>query len=418
MRSTPQENKGQETIFEPAIKAAHPGIQIERVIVPGAQYIPKINSMAAAKESLEIWGFGGNYFDYWARGLPQDVTSYIKGDNWDVDKYFGQGLMDVYKIRGKWYGVAQLTTYGSIMVFNRNMFDKAGLKAPPVKWDDKEWNYDLQLAHATKMTSNYGRPDATYGLRAREWAEMTSWPYKWGGDAWEAGHYTDTIAQKTKFNTPEVIESHQYLQDLIWKHKVQADPGSDQALASVQDPFKSGKIGMATDGGWLFWTTSDIKDFKVGYAALPTMKSNKHINFTDFWIMGRWATNKDGAWAVIRTISTVKTTTDYSVQSGTPPTPRESVKAWLDSVSKHSGQSVDDLITLTTGAIDPKIAQESPDHLFLQHPKIFTSYQNEVLDPVKNKQGTAKDVITKGGKVMDDIIKGIYDQFKDSLPKD
>ena len=51
-----------------------------------------------------------------------------------------------------------------------------------------------------------------------------------------------------------------------------------------------------SDGGWLFWTMSDIKDFKMGYAALPKAKTNKHINFNDFWIMGRWSTNKDAAW--------------------------------------------------------------------------------------------------------------------------
>ena len=30
----------------------------------------------------------------------------------------------------------------------------------------------------------------------------------------------------------------------------------------------------------------------------------------------------------------------------------------------------------------------------------------------------AKDILAKGTKTMDDVIKGIYDQFKDSLPKD
>jgi multiple sugar transport system substrate-binding protein len=418
VRSTPQENKGQETIFEPIIKEKLPNVQIERVIVPGAQYIPKINSMAAAKESLEIWGFGGNYFDYWARGLPQDLTSYISGDSWDVNNFFGAGLADVFKVKGKNYGIPQLTTYGSIMVYNKDMLDKNGIKPPPVKWDDNEWTFDKATADATKMTKNYGRPDGEYGWQAEEWALMTAWPYKWGGDAWLKEHYTDTIAQKTNFNTPEVIDAHQYMQDLIWKHKVNPDPGVIQGLSALQTPFKTGKIGYHSDGGWLFWTTSDIKEFKVGYAALPKVKSNKHINFTDFWIMGRWAQNKDGAWQVIRAISTVDAHNKYSVQSGTPPTPRESVRTWLEATSKFSGQSVDDLLVLVTGAIDPKIAQESPDHLFLQHPKISTTYENEIRDPIRNNQGTAKDVIAKSAKVMDDTVKGIYDQFKDSLPKD
>jgi multiple sugar transport system substrate-binding protein len=400
------------------LKERLPGVQIERIIVPGPQYIPKINTMAAAKDQLDIWGFGGNYFDYWARGLPNDLTGYIKGDSWDVDKYFQTGLMDIYKVKGKYYGLSQLTTYGSIMAYNRNMLDKAGLKPPPVSWDDSSWTFDKMLEMALKMTKNPGKPDAEYGLRFREWPEMTSWPYKWGGDSAMPEHYTNTIAPKTTFSNDAVVESHQWVQDLIWKHKVMPDPGTEQGLQSVQEPFKTGKIGMATDGGWYFWQLSDITEFKIGYAALPTMRSNKAINFNDFWIMGRGSPNKDSAWQVMRQLTSVEATTKYSVQSGTPPTPRDSLKPWLEVVSKYSGLSVEDLTTLTTGAIDPKRSQESPDHLFLQHPKIYDTYKNEIADPIKNNQGSAKDIIAKGTKTMDDVVKGIYDQFKDSLPKD
>jgi multiple sugar transport system substrate-binding protein len=288
-----------------------------------------------------------------------------------------------------------------------------------VKWDDASWNMDKLLEYSTKLTKNAGKPDATYGVNLALWSRMTSLAYLWGGDAWLPEHYSGTIAPKTNFNTPEVIESHQYQQDLIWKHKVHPDPGTLQAMAAMQDPFKTGKVGIALDGGWLFWTLSDIKDFKLGYAALPRQKSNKHINFDDFWIMGRWAQNKDAAWQVIRVITSVDAATKYSVQSGTPPTPRESLKPWLESVSKYADMSVEELTTLTTGAVDPKIAQESPDHLFLQHPKISDTYDNAVRDPIMNNQATAKDHISgKGVQTMDEVVKGIYDQFKDSLPKE
>jgi hypothetical protein len=171
-------------------------------------------------------------------------------------------------------------------------------------------------------------------------------------------------------------------------------------------------------GGWLFWTLSDIKEFKLGYAALPRQKTNKHINYDDFWIIGRWSQNKDAAWQVVRVITSVDATSKYSVQSGTPPTPRESLKPWLESVGKYADMSLEDLTTLTTGATDPKIAQESPDHLFLQYAKLSNNYQNAILDPVQNNQGSAKDIIAKAGVSMDEVTKGIYDQFKDSLPKD
>jgi ABC-type glycerol-3-phosphate transport system substrate-binding protein len=106
VRSTPAENKGQEQAFEPAIKKSLPNITIERAVVPQNQYIPKINAMAAANESLEIWGFGGNYYDYWWRKLPEDLTPFINADKWSVQEYFQPGLMDIYKINNKFYGLA------------------------------------------------------------------------------------------------------------------------------------------------------------------------------------------------------------------------------------------------------------------------------------------------------------------------
>jgi len=69
------ENKGQEEIFEPALKKA--GITVNRIVIPSKDYIPKINTLAAAKESLEIWGFGGNYMDYWARGLSCNQSDFF-----------------------------------------------------------------------------------------------------------------------------------------------------------------------------------------------------------------------------------------------------------------------------------------------------------------------------------------------------
>src|SRR5215472_1254243 len=95
VRTTIEENKGQEQIFEPMIKQQLPKVNVIRVVVPQNDYIPKINSMAAAGTSLEIWGFGGNYFDYWARNMPQNLDSYVSGDKWDVKNYFLPGLADI-----------------------------------------------------------------------------------------------------------------------------------------------------------------------------------------------------------------------------------------------------------------------------------------------------------------------------------
>lgn len=416
VRSTPAENKGQEEVFEPMIKKELPNIQLERVIVPGAQYIPKINSMAAANESLEIWGFGGNYYDYWVRGLTQELSSYIQADNWDIANYFLPGLMDKYKIGGKNWGIAQLTCFGSIMVYNKTAFDKAGLKAPSPSWDDETWNIAQFLDYSQKLTTNYGKPDGFYGALVSLWPNQYTLPYLWGVDSFLPTHYTDFIAEKTALNQQGVIDAFQWRQDLIYKHKVHPDPGINTALTQIGNPFQTGRVGMNLDGGWVFWTSSAIKDFKVGYAPLPMSKTRKNVTFNDFWIMGKWSANKDAAWQTLRLLSSVEGTKGYSVNSGTPPTVRASLDTWLESVSKFTGMSVEDLRLVTVGGIDKGRAQESPDHLFVQHPKIQDSF-DAAIDPLwKSGATTAAIEIPKVAATMDKVVKEIYDQFKDKIP--
>ena len=417
VRSGKEENGGQEKVFEPMLKEKLPKIKVERIVVPADQYIPKINSMAAANETLEIWGFGGNYYDYWWRKLPQDLTSYITADKWDVNAYFQPGLMDRYKINNKYYGVSQLSTFGSVLLYNKDLLDKAGLKAPPVDWNDASWTMDKALEYATKLTKDPGSPNGTFGMSLDLWAKMTSLPYLWGGDSWTKEHYTDFISPKTNFNSEPVLQAHTFLQDLIYKHKVMPDPATAKSLGQLGNPFQTGKIAMALDGGWLYWTSSAIKDFKFGFAALPTGKSNKNINFNDFWIMGRWAKNKDSAWQVMRLLSSEEATTKYAEMTFTPPTPRKSLDAFTKALAKASGQSLEDLNKVLTGAIDPKRSQESPDHLFLQHPKLDSTYSQE-LDALTNNKEKAADWVPRVGKIMDETAKAIYDQFKDSRPKD
>ena len=378
VRTTPAENNGQDKVYEPAIKAKYPDLKINRIIVPQTEYIPKINTMAAAKESLEIWGFGGNYFDYWARGLTTQLDQYITADKWDVDNYFQQGLMNIFKVHGHYNGLSQLTTYGQCVIYNKDLLDAASLTPPPVDWTDKSWTYDKLLTMAHKLTKNYGTPDGQYGVYLDQ-DNMTDLAWIAGVDNFLPEHYQNGIAPKTNFNNQGNIDAHQMRHDWIYKEKVMPDPSMAQGLQQLVDVFHTGKVAMYMTGGWLYWNSSDVTNNKFGFAAMPTLKTNKDHNYDDFWIMGHWSTNKDNAWKVMRVLTDAQVASDYSVLSGTPPTPRAALPAWLKKIADHTGQSIDDLTKVTTGAIDPSHSQESEDHLFIQYPKISDAYTNEIL---------------------------------------
>lgn len=416
VRSDPVENKGQETIFLPAIKEKYPNIQVERIIVPSNEYDPKINTMGAAKEPLDIWGFGQNYMDYWARGLATALDQYIQADKWDIDAYFLPGLPEIFRVHGHYYGLNQQPTYGSVLVYNKQLLDEAGLKYPPASWDDTSWTFDTLLSYAHKLTKNYGTPDGQYGVNL-SLDTMTDWAWLEGTDNFLPEHYKDGIAPKTTMNNPGNIAGLQLQHDWIYKEKVNPDPSLMQGLNTLGDPFQTSKVAIELTGGWLYWTLSTVP-FKFGYAPYPTLKTNKNHNYDDFWIMGSWVNNKDDAWKVMRVLTDVKPVTDYSALTNAPPAVRAATDPWLQKVSEHTGQSVDDLKQVTSGAIVPSRSQESEDHLFIQYHKISDVYNNEIqplwADSSKTAAGMVPDITTK----IDGIVAGIYNQYKDSLPKD
>lgn len=420
VRSSPVEEKGQTEVFEPMIKAKYPDLKINRVVVPqnvAGAYNAKILTLAAAKQGLDLWGFGQNYMDFWARSMPENLDSYISADKWDLDNYFQPGLSDIYKVHGHHYGLPQLSCYGSVLVYNKNMFDEAGLKYPTVDWDDKSWSMDALVEAAKKLTKKPGTPEAIYGVNIGL-QKQTELSFLWGDSSWLQEHYTSFIAPKTNFGNAANVSGHQFIHDLMYTHKVHPDPSIQQGLQQLGDAFHTGRVAMNIDGGWLYWTIRDITSFKAGYAAIPTAKANKVLNYDDQWIMARWSSAKDAVWAVMRLLTSVEATTKYSELSGTPPTPRESADPWLKKVAEFTGQSLDDLKKVTQGAIQKERTQESPDHLFLQWPKISTAYTNKIAALWNNGSANADGVLPEVTSTLDSTAKEIFDQFKDSMPKD
>ncbi|MER3405413.1 MAG: hypothetical protein C4289_09880, partial [Chloroflexota bacterium] len=204
-------------MFIPGFTKRYPTVEIEHVITPpGEDYVTKFYTLVAAGEGPDIWGFGGNYAGYWARGLTADLTSLINRDKFDLTQ-FHTGLPELFRYKGKYYGLPQLTTFGTLTFFNRELFAQAGITPPPVDWDDTSWTVEAMLEMARRLTKNPGTPEAIYGLSFGPWGPHdVAW--MWGGDAWLPDHYTEHIAPRSLLDSSASIAGHQFWQDLAWKH--------------------------------------------------------------------------------------------------------------------------------------------------------------------------------------------------------
>ena len=410
------ETKGQAEIFIPTFASVAPNVKVEHAVfaksAPDETYATKLYAMQSSGDPPDVWGFGLNYYAYWARGMCADLTPYIARDRFDLGQFL-KGLPEIFRIKGKQYGLPQLTTLGTLLFYNQKLFDEAGLKRPPVDWEDRSWTVDAMLEAAGKLTKDAGETTAVYGLAFfPEMPHNGAW--MWGGDAYLPEHYKDSIAPATKLDSQESIAVHQFVQDLRWKYHYTQRKGDPPVNQPGRGAFQAGRLAMNVSPGWTFWLNSVIEDFPWAAAALPIKASNKNANFNDFWIMSRQSKNPDAAWAFLRHLTSADVQARYSDLTGTPPTNRDAMDAWYRKYERFMPRA--DLEKVTQGAIDTKRSVENPDHTFLDYPRIDEAYVREVENPLLNNEGAAREVIAKAKPVVDSLVKEIHDQWKGKLP--
>jgi multiple sugar transport system substrate-binding protein len=219
-----------------------------------------------------------------------DLNPYIAKDStFNKDDYFPRAYQ-FCQYQGKQLAIPRgQNTY--ILYYNKDLFDKAGLKYPDDTWD---WKVFLNACQKlTKDTNGDGRPDQ-YGFR-------------YGGDPsafiWQnGGDYFNADKTQCTLDKPEVIEALQFITDLINKYKVapQAAMMKDQ---DVFQAFMSGKVAMTYGGRFYSRVFQDIKAFKWDVAPPPHGKIRAtQCDYTLFAI-AKNSKHADAAWKLVSYLS-------------------------------------------------------------------------------------------------------------------
>lgn len=229
----------------------------------------------------------------------------------DMDKSFGKyAIWGQYD--GKYYGIPFRATQ-SVVYYNKDMFDKAGVEYPK---DD--WTLDEYIETARKM-AEWGKDQGIYGTYthtyANEWATIAAQKGQW---------YTED--GKCNIKDPawqKALETRKMLDD----EGIQMPYGQIVAAkAAINSSFLGGKEAMVTAGSWL---VRDMKnkekfpfDFQVGVAYMPRfdesvegLRSNYSCS-----VLGipENSKHKEEAWRFIRYY--VENASNYIAASGNLPT--------------------------------------------------------------------------------------------------
>lgn len=212
---------GMESTLFTAFTAAYPDVKPESVQLPDAQFPEILAQLKDGTLKVDALIAPANNFLF-AQGVVEPLDAYVKQEKLSLQEY--GSAIELARHDGKLYGLP-VALSPMVVVYNKDMFTKAGLKAPTAGWTWEEFEADA------KALGKVQEQEQSWGAAVAPWA------------------IADLLLTAGKGPTDPDLTA---LQTLITRmSNLQADPkavpkdvlGSDD-LAYYQ-AFARGQVGMA-----------------------------------------------------------------------------------------------------------------------------------------------------------------------------
>ncbi len=202
----------------------------------------KLKVRAAANELPDMAFMQGShdYVSFVTAGLLHPIDDMIEADPTFVRaERIPPVAESIFHVLGQTWGLPnEAAAFG--MYYNKTMFDEAGVAYPEPGWT---WDDFLEKAIAlTKgegATKQYGFIQNYDAFRSMVWVRTN------GGRYFDSDEFPQTIS----VDSAPVVDAIQFLQDLVWTHKVSVAEGQFAAAAGGIG-FETGRVAMNMEGNW------------------------------------------------------------------------------------------------------------------------------------------------------------------------
>jgi multiple sugar transport system substrate-binding protein len=305
-------------------------------------------------------------------------------------------------VKGRTYGIP-LNSYITMMLYNKDMFDKAQVPYPTTDYEDKSWTFDKMVEEAKKLTVHSDDiTKAQYGLDFF-WAERDMRPLYFGAKMYSDDTWTNGgVPSETYFTSPEVISAYEKFYGLIFDQKVSPTAIWTKSVAGQNgDAFVVGKVAMSVSGSWNL-SGSNTFSFKTGVAAVPWGGNDKVRGplFVDPLFVLKDSKHPKEAYEWIKyLISTDVQIKSIELSGGNPPANQKAAETYFKS---FEGIDPADIKKVYDGAI--KYGYESYNHLITNYSQINDLFINE-LQPADNGDKKIKDVLPVVQEKLNKLLK-------------
>ncbi|MFF7329075.1 extracellular solute-binding protein [Streptomyces sp. NPDC090306] len=241
-------------------EAANKDVKVKYVNVPFDQAQNKFDTAAGSKGAPDVLRSEVGWTPAFAKKgffLPLDGTDALA----DQSK-FQSSLIEQAKYDGKTYGVP-LVTDTLALVYNKALFEKAGITQAPTTWAELK-------ADAAKVKAKTGT-DGYWGSTQAYYAQ----PFLYG----EGTDTVDASAKKITVDSAAAKKGFGTWQSLFSGKGLHAADTTADAYAHIQDAFVNGKVASIIQGPWEitnFYKGSAFTDkSNLGIATVPAGSTGK-----------------------------------------------------------------------------------------------------------------------------------------------
>ena len=251
-----------------------------------------------------IGGVGPDIFDcytgfqlsaYVKSGIAWDVTDELANAGIDPRADVWAAVHPIIFYEGRVYGFPTNASVNAIW-FHKDIFEAEGIPFPtgPMTWDEF-----LPLARRLTVRDARGRPER-FGLMFDWW----NWPHflvMWG-----ARVYTPD-GTRCVLDRPEACAAIQFMQDLIYKHKVAPSPVEEAAIATAGGWgsgtitfFGARKSAMALGGRWWLCTIRKYEGLRLGAFECPHGPLRRFRGYGRSSLINRNSPRREAALAFLK----------------------------------------------------------------------------------------------------------------------
>jgi multiple sugar transport system substrate-binding protein len=268
---------------------SHPTIHVTRRYVNSDNALTKLTVALQGNEQPDItYQYGSNMPALGTTPKVVDLTSRVQAASFDWNDFF-PGERSAATVGGKVLGVPALVDNLAV-VYNKDLFDKAGLPYPTADWTWDDYRADAK-AISDPSKKQFG------SVYAMDGSETTVW--EWEPLLWEAGgDILSSDGKQAAFNSEAGVRALTQVKNWVDDGSVHPDLNPDAGKS--EELFNSGNIGMMITGPWDLPSFPNVHYGVQVMPAFPGLTSHQTIAGPDNWvIMDNGSAHVNAAWTFL-----------------------------------------------------------------------------------------------------------------------